>query len=43
MNNLETLRFELDDNVARVTLDRPDAAEGIAAFFEKRRASFSGH
>ena len=90
-NNLETLRFELADGVARVTFNRPDAgaglsvaagptwafgaakelvmrsfsedlesqmefesqaianaartedaAEGIAAFFEKRRASFRG-
>ena len=29
MNDLETLRFELADNVARVTLDRPDAANAM--------------
>ncbi len=29
MNELETIRFELADNVARVTLDRPDAANAM--------------
>ena len=29
MNDLETLRFELADNVARVTLNRPDAANAM--------------
>ncbi|MDE2978111.1 MAG: enoyl-CoA hydratase-related protein [Acidobacteriota bacterium] len=29
MNDLETLRFELADNVARITLDRPDAANAM--------------
>ena len=29
MNDLETLRFELADNVARVTFNRPDAANAM--------------
>ncbi len=29
MNELQTLRFELADNVARVTFNRPDAANAI--------------
>ena len=29
MNDLETLRFELADSVARITLNRPDAANAM--------------
>ena len=29
MNDLETLRFELADHVARITLNRPDAANAM--------------
>ncbi len=35
MNELETIRFELADNVAKVTLDRPDAANAMNARMTK--------
>ena len=39
------IRYEVDDRVATVTIDRPEKRnhrEGVAAFLERRPARFTG-